>query len=150
MAHLLATTNISDINLSDRPRWTDEKALACDMATKQDVLDVQMLVEEAKGYVFTADYLKEVCNPNRLFHIAHEVGLRVINLNTLSGKSRSCATGFSEAECKRLFVVSEAEIFQDPQQQYKWQIRHNHLACSLDHARARKLGLGGVWVGVKP
>jgi hypothetical protein len=137
VAHLLATTDISDMNLSDRPRWTDEKALACDMATKQDVLDVQMLVEEAKGYVFTADYFKEVCNPNRLFHIAHEVGLKVINLNTLSGKSRSCATGFSEAECKRLFVVSEAEVFQDPQQQNKWLLRHDSATCPLDYARVR-------------
>ena len=39
--------DISDMNLSDRPRWTDEKALACDMATKQDVLDVLKLVEQA-------------------------------------------------------------------------------------------------------
>lgn len=135
VAYLLATTDISDMNLSDRPRWTDEKALACDMATKQDVLDVQKLVEQANGYVFTADYFKEVCNPNRLFHIAHEVGLKVVNLNTLSGKSRSCATGFSEAECKRLFVVADAEVFQDPQQQNKWLLRYGGITCSLDYAR---------------
>ena len=137
VAYLLATTDVSDMNLSDRPRWTDEKALACDMATKQDVLDVQKLVEQAKGYVFTADYFKEVCNPNRLFHIAHEVGLKVINLNTLSGKSRSCATGFTEAECKRLFVVADAEVFQDPQQKNAWLLRHGDSVCSLDYARAR-------------
>ena len=70
----------------------------------QDVLDVQKLVEQANGYLFTADYFAEVCNPNRLFHIAGEAGLRVVNLNTLSGKSRARATGFSEAECKRLSI----------------------------------------------
>ena len=137
VAHLLAVTDISDMNLSDRPRWTDEKALACDMATKQDVLDVLKLVEQANGYVFTADYFKEVCNPNRLFHIAHEVGLKVINLNVLSGKYRSCATGFTEAECRRLFVVVDAAVFQDPQQQNQWRLQHGDQICSLAHARAR-------------
>ena len=135
VAYLLATTDISDMNLSDRPRWTDEKALACDMATKQDVLDVQKLVEQANGYVFTADYFKEVCNPNRLFHIAHEVGLRVVNLNTLSGKSRACATGFSEAECKRLFVAADAEVYQDSRQQNRWMLRYDGLVSPLERAR---------------
>ena len=135
VAHLLATTDISDMNLSDRPRWTDEKALACDMATKQDVLDVQKLVEQANGYVFTADYFAEVCNPNRLFHIAGEVGLRVVNLNTLSGKSRACATGFSEAECKRLFVAADAEVFQDSRQQNRWMLRYDGLVSPLERAR---------------
>ncbi len=137
VAHLLATADISEMDLSDRPRWTDEKALACDMATKQDVLDVQKLVEQADGYVFTADYFAEVCNPNRLFHIAHEVGLKVVNLNTLSGKSRSCATGFTEAECKRLFVAADAEVMQDPHQQNAWQLRYGHSVCSLAYARAK-------------
>jgi hypothetical protein len=105
------------------------------MATKQDVLDVQRLVERANGYVFTADYFKEVCNPNRLFHVAGDAGLRVVNLNTLSGKSRACATGFSEAECKRLFVVAEAEVFQDPHQQNAWLLRHGDLVCPLAYAR---------------
>ena len=50
VAHLLATTDISDMNLSDRPRWTDEKALACDMATKQDVLDVLQVIEESTAW----------------------------------------------------------------------------------------------------
>ena len=44
--------------LSDRPRWTQEKALACDMATKQDVLDVQQMIEEADGYVLQQTVLK--------------------------------------------------------------------------------------------
>ena len=138
VAHLLATTDISDMNLSDRPRWTDEKALACDMATKQDVLDVQKLVEQANGYVFTADYFAEVCNPNRLFHIAGEAGLRVVNLNTLSGKSRACATGFSEAECKRLFVVSDAQVFQDAKNHNSWQLQLGESLCSLEYARAKR------------
>ena len=115
IAHLLATTDISDMSLSDRPRWTQEKALACDMATKQDVLDIQQMIEEADGCVFTADYFKTACNGNRLLHIASDVGLKVVNLNALSGKARSKAAGFTEAECKRLFVPIGAVVFQDPQ-----------------------------------
>ena len=107
------------------------------MATKQDVLDVQKLVEQANGCVFTADYFAEVCNPNRLFHIAHEAGLKVVNLNTLSGKSRSSATGFSEAECKRLFVVSDAHVFQDAKNHNAWHLQREDSIYSLEYARAK-------------
>ena len=138
IAHLLATTDISDMSLSDRPRLTEEKALACDMATKQDVLDVQKMVEEADGFVFTADYFEKVCSGNRLMHILDAVGLRVVNLNLISGRSRSKAQGFSEAECKRLFVVKGADIFQDAHDQNSWKITHGDFTITLNDARAKR------------
>ena len=136
IAHLLATTDISDMSLSDRPRWTQEKALACDMATKQDVLDIQQMIEEADGCVFTADYFKTACNGNRLLHIASDVGLKVVNLNALSGKARSKAAGFTEAECKRLFVPIGAVVFQDPQAKNGWAVRFGDHYYPLHKARA--------------
>ena len=48
---LTCARTASRYELSDRPRWTDEKALACDMATKQDVLDVMKMIEEADGFI---------------------------------------------------------------------------------------------------
>ena len=138
IAHLLETTDISDMSLSDRPRWTEEKAFACDMATKQDVLDVQKMVEEADGFVFTADYFEKTCNGNRLMHILNTVGLRVVNLNLISGGSRSKAQGFSEAECKRLFVVKDADVFQDSHDQNSWKITHGDFTMTLSDARAKR------------
>ena len=141
IAHLLATTDTLDMSLSDRPRWTEEKAMACDMATKQDVLDVQKMVEEADGIVFTAHYFAEVCNGNRLMHILDTVGLRVVNLNLISGRSRSKAQGFSEAECKRLFVVKDAKVFQDADDQNAWKISLGDFTRSLKDARATRIDL---------
>ena len=138
VAHLFATTDISDMGLSDRPRWTQEKALACDMATKQDVLDVQKMVEEADGTIFTADFFERTCNGNRLMHILDEVGLKVVNLNLISGRHRSKAHGFSEAECKRLFVVKDAEVFQDSNAQNAWKINHGDVTLNLKGARAKR------------
>ena len=137
IAHLLATTDISDMSLSDRPRWTEEKAVACDMATKQDVLDVQKMIEEADGYVFTADYFAEVCNGNRLLHLANDVGLKVINLNVLSGRDRSKAAGFTEAESKRLFVRCGAKVYQDKAKNNVWVISYEEQIETLVNARAR-------------
>jgi hypothetical protein len=137
IAHLLATTDISDMSLSDRPRWTEEKKMACDMATKQDVLDVQKMVEEADGIVFTADYFKDVCNGNRLLHIASDVGLKVANLNVLSGKTRAKASGFTEAECKRLFLPVDVSIYQDCQKQNAWMVRCGDCTYTLEEARAK-------------
>ena len=124
--------------MSDRPRHTEEKALACGMAIKQDVLDVQKLIEEADGCVFTADYFVDVCNGNRLLHIANDVGLKVVNLNVLSGKARSKAKGFTEAECKRLFVCVDSTVFQDSQAQNAWAVRHCGCTYLLEDARATK------------
>ena len=138
IAHLLATTDISDMSLSDRPRWTEEKKMACDMATKQDVLDVQKMVEEADGYVFTADYFKDVCSGNRLLHMAGNAGLKVINLNLISGKNRSKAQGFTEAECKRLFMIEDAEVFQDADDQNSWKVRYGDSVLTLRDARAKR------------
>ncbi len=136
IAHLLATTDISDMGLSDRPRWTEEKAMACDMATKQDVLDVQQMIEEANGCVFTADYFKDVCSGNRLLHIANDVGLKVVNLTTISGKARAKAKGFTEAECKRLFVRSEVKLFQDAQSNNSWVAMWSNRLQPLADVRA--------------
>ena len=136
IAHLLATTDISDMSLSDRPRWTQEKALACDMATKQDVLDVMRMVENADGCVFTADYFDRVCNGNRLMHIVGEVGLKIENLNVIGGKSRCKADGFTEAECRRLFVRRDAMVYQDAQKQNAWMIRYGDFTYTLKEAKA--------------
>ena len=141
IAHLLATTDISDMSLSDRPRGTQEKALACDMATKQDVLDVQQLVENAANAapVFTADYFADICNGNRLMHIASEVGLKVVNLNNISGNARSKANGFTEAECKRLFVRPDAKIYCDPDLNNSWVIEYEEVKQPLSLAKASRL-----------
>jgi hypothetical protein len=138
IAHLLATTDISGMSLSDRPRWTAEKALACDMATKQDVLDVQRLIENTPNttQVFTADYFADICNGNRLMHIASEVGLKIVNLNTLSGGSRCKADGFTEAECKRLFIRSEGNVFRDPALNNSWVVECIDVKLPLNLARA--------------
>ena len=138
IAHLLATTDISDMNLSDRPRWTEEKAVACDMATKQDVLDVQKLVEEADGIVFTADYFSDACNGNRLMHIVSDVGLKLVNLNTISGSSRCKAYGFTEAECKRLYVPRNASILRDPELNNSWVVEISGVRTPLGLARAKR------------
>ena len=122
VAYLLATTDISDMNLSDRPRWTDEKALACDMATKQDVLDVMKMIEEADGFVFTPGYFKAVCNGNRLLHLAAEVGLKLVDLSVIAEKPRAQTAGFTAAECKRLLVPVDAEVFQDANKGNAWVI----------------------------
>ena len=141
IAHLLATTDISDMSLSDRPLWTQEKALACDMATKQDVLDVQKMIEEADGIVVTAHYFGEVCNGNRLMHVLDAVGLKVVNLNFISGRTRSKAQGFTEAECKRLFVLKDARVFQDADDQNTWKISLGDFSQSLKDARATRFDL---------
>lgn len=122
IAHLLATTDISDMSLSDRPRWTEEKALACDMATKQDVLDVMKMVEEADGFVFTPNHFKAVCSANRIVHIAGEVGLKCVDLNAIAGRSRCKARGFTEAESRRLLVPAGARVFQDNEKNNAWTI----------------------------
>lgn len=136
IAHLLATTDISDMSLSDRPRWTQEKALACDMATKQDVLDVQQMIEEADGYVFTADYFKGVCSGNRLMHIVAEVGLKIVNLNVIAGLSRCKAQGFTEAECKRLFVPFNVRVFRDNDSNNAWVAEKNGVKSPIYTVRA--------------
>ena len=125
------------MSLSDRPRWTEEKALACDMATKQDILDIQKMIEEADGYVFTADYFAEVCNGNRLLHLANDVGLKIINLNVLSGRERSKAAGFTEAESKRLFVRCGAKVYQDKAKNNVWVISYEEQIETLINARAQ-------------
>ena len=124
------------MSLSDRPRWTQEKAAACDMATKQDVLDVQRMIEEAEGCVFTADYFKDVCSGNRLMHIASEVGLKVVNLNVPSGRDRSKAYGFTEAECKRLFLPAGAVVSRDSAANNQWSLIVAGEKISLKEARA--------------
>jgi hypothetical protein len=141
IAHLLATTDISDIAISDRPRWTEEKSLACDTATKQDVLDVQRLIENASNAVqiFTADYFTDVCNGNRLMHIAKEVGLKVVNLNTISGSSRCKAYGFTEAECKRLFIPLEAQIRRAPNLKNRWVIEYAGIEQPLHLVKSARL-----------
>lgn len=86
---------------------------------------------------FTADYFGDVCNGNRLLHIASDVGLRVINLNALSGKARSKAAGFSEAECKRLFVPAESQVYQCSTRHNAWLIRWGGSTDLLVNAKAR-------------
>ena len=84
------------MGLSDRPDATDEKTLACGMALKQDVLDVMKMIEDADG---ESSHLRvlHLCSGNRLMHIASDVGLRCVDLNRLSGRTRSKAKGFSES-----------------------------------------------------
>ena len=120
IAHLLATTDISDMSLSDRPRHTDEKILACGMALKQDVLDVMKMIEDADGEVFTPAYFASVCSGNRLMHIASDVGLQCVDLNQLSGRTRSKAKGFSESECRRLLIPNNAQITRDAGAHNTW------------------------------
>ena len=124
------------MSLSDRPLWTQEKALACDMATKQDVLDVQQMIEEADGYVFTADYFKGVCSGNRLMHIVAEVGLKIVNLNVVAGLSRCKAQGFTEAECKRLFVPLNVRVFRDNDSNNAWVAEKNGVKSPIFAVRA--------------
>lgn len=118
---LLKTTDISDMTRGDRPPMTPEKAQACDLATKQDVLDVQHLIEAANGWVFTPNCFKDVCNGNRLAHIAPQVGLKMVNLCTLTG-GRVSVRGITEAQAKRLFLIDGAEIYKDVDDKNKWKI----------------------------
>jgi hypothetical protein len=139
VAHLLATTDISDMNLSDRPRWTDEKALACDMATKQDVLDVLQVIEQSDGLVFTPADFKHVCGGNRLLHIAAQVGLKCVDLNAIGPGSRCKAKGFTEAECKRLLIPIDAEIFQDGADHNAWKLLLQEKVGYISDLRPSKL-----------
>ena len=45
VAHLLATTDISDISLSDRPMMTLEKQAACGLATPEEILVLRNKIE---------------------------------------------------------------------------------------------------------
>lgn len=124
VAYLLAKTDISGMRLSDRPPITPEKEAACDLATKQDVLDVQQLVEESDAWVFTTAAFERICNGNRLMHIAEQCGLERVNLAEQEGKRVSIKGHLTEAEAKRLYVVTGSVLFKDSRDNNSWKVRY--------------------------
>ena len=125
VALLLATTDISDVKLSDRPLMTPEKQGACGISIKDEVLillsEIERLQEIDCGCVFTPDYFSRQYG-NRFQHIASKVGLKAIDLNTISEKTKAKATGFTAAECKRLYVPEDAVVFQNKAHKNAWWI----------------------------
>lgn len=125
VAHLLATTDLSDFKLSDRPLMTPEKQQAMGVATSEAVLILAGEIEAAlqnegcvfRPLLFNKDYR------NRMPHICTQVGLKAVDLNSISGRERTKATGFTEAECRRLYVPEDAEVFQNKAHSNAWWIR---------------------------
>lgn len=129
VAHLLATIDISDISLSDRPMMTPEKQAACGLATPEEILVLRNKIEHLqslKGCVFTPAFFQHE-QKNRMPHIHKKVGLKQVNLCDISGKSRTQAQGFTEAECKRLYVPEDAEVFQNTHERNAWWIKCDRL-----------------------
>ena len=125
VALLLATTNVTDVKLSDRPLMTPEKQGACGISIKDDVLilasNIEAVLKAGHVCVFTPEYFSKDYG-NRLQHVAHEVGLKAVDLNVISGTTRTRATQFSAAECKRLYVPEDAEVFINTSRKNAWWI----------------------------
>ena len=83
-------------------------------------------LESLKGCVFTPAFFQHR-HKNRMPHIYKEVGLKQVNLCDISGKSRTQAQGFTEAECKRLYVPEDAEVFQYAHERNAWWIKCDRL-----------------------
>ena len=135
VAHLLSTTDISDVSLSDRPMMTAEKQLAMGIATSDDIHVVSAKIEQFldpekkdknKGCVFTPSLFADGPG-NKMVHIAPKVGLQVVDLNAISGKQRTKTTGFTASECKRLYVPKDAEIFQNAAEKNAYWIKCDYL-----------------------
>ena len=125
VALLLATTNVSDVKLSDRPLMTPEKQGACGISIKDDVLilasNIEAVLKAGHVCVFTPEYFSKDYG-NRLQHVAHQVGLKAVDLNVISNTTRARATQFSAAECKRLYVPEDAEVFINTSRKNAWWI----------------------------
>ena len=112
VAGLLAQRDINHMTLAGRPLMTLEKERALDLATHQDILDVQDRIQELDRIVYLPeDFIKRahaLVKPTRLPHILDDVGLVAVdlNLNKISGSARSQAKGFIEAQSKRILVVN--------------------------------------------
>jgi len=147
VAGLLAQRDISHMTLAGRPPMTPEKERALDLATHQDILDVQHRIQELDQVVFLPeDFTKgsdALVKPARLQHILDDVGLEAVDLNKISGSSRSQAKGFTEAQSKRILILKGAEVFQDPGDHNAWKVKFGSGMWTLDDAR-RHATLSGV------
>ena len=57
-----------------------------------------------------------------MLHLAAEVGLKLVDLSVIAEKPRAQTAGFTAAECKRLLVPVDAEVFQDANKGNAWVI----------------------------
>ena len=125
VALLLATTNVSDVKLSDRPLMTPEKQGACGISIKDDVLilanNMEAVLKAGYACVFTPAYFSKDYG-NRLQHVAHEVGLKAVDLNDISGNTKTRASGFTASECRRFYVPEDAVVFQNTAHKNAWWI----------------------------
>ena len=84
VAGLLAQRDISHMTLAGRPPMTPEKEKALDLATHQDILDVQHRIQELDQIVFLPEDFTQgtrLVKPARLQHILDDVGLEAVDLN---------------------------------------------------------------------
>jgi hypothetical protein len=139
VALLLATTNVSDVKLSDRPLMTPEKQSACGISIKDDVLilanDIEAVLKAGYACVFTPAYFSKNYG-NRLQHVAHEVGLKAVDLNVISGNTKTRASGFTASECRRFYVPEDAVVFQNPAHKNAWWITSERW--KVDHKLSQK------------
>ena len=56
-------------------------------------------------------------------HICDQVGLKVVDLNAISGKQRTKTNGYSTSECKRLYVPTDAVVYQNAGEKNAYWIR---------------------------
>lgn len=131
IAHLLASRDISGLTQGDRPPMTDEKRTACDIATKQDLLDVMTFIENNPNvWVFLPSDFRDICSADRLMHIAPQVGLKLTNLSADGKRSKTkCLT---EAECKRLYILEGAICYKDTSDNNRWKIEYNGTSAAID------------------
>lgn len=146
VAGLLAQRDISHMTLAGRPPMTQEKEKALDLALHQDILDVQNRIEQWDQIVYLPeDFTKgadALVKPMRLQHILGEVGLEAVDLNKISGSSRSKAKGFTEAQSKRILILKGAEVFQDAADHNAWKVKFGDRKWTLDDARRHATASG--------
>lgn len=139
VALLLATTNVSDVKPSDRPPMTPEKQSTCGISTKDYVIilasNIEAVLKAGHVCVFTPEYFSKDLG-KRLQHLAHEAGLKAVDLNVISGNTRAKATKFTADECKRLYVPEDAGVFINTSRKNAWWITSERW--NVDHELSQK------------
>ena len=100
------------------------------------------LVEESDAWVFTTAAFEKICNGNRLMHIGEQCGLERVNLAEQEGKRVSIKGQLTEAEAKRLYVVTGSVLFKDSRDNNSWKVRYGDeahlLTDKLDRGECRR------------